>query len=285
MAILFAAGWLAASQAHRRATSASSSSTEEKISRYVRERFNIPATAKLEVSRLEAAPFADFYQTVISVDDGKNPKSAQKAFVTKDGHYLIFGNIYSLGADPATDVERTVSMADQPSVGPTDAPVTIVEYADLECPTCGMLQKLIEDNLIPKYGNKIRIVFKDFPLFQIHDWAMTAAIASQCSYEINPNAFYKYRSTIFANQSLINVANVRSLLLDFGERNGIDRLKLSTCIDSRASLGRVEADLREGNALSISSTPSCFINGKLVVGANPQDYYNAIDEALRKTGR
>jgi protein-disulfide isomerase len=285
-AILFAAGWLAASQAHRRPVRAtSSSSTEEKISHYVRARFNVPAATKLTVLPLKPSQFAGFYETTIVVDDGHHPKSAQQALVTKDGRYLIFGQVYSLDTDPATQVARSVSLADQPSIGPPNAPVTIIEYADLECPTCGLLQKVIEDNILPKYGNKIRIVFKDFPLFQIHDWAMTAAIASQCAYEIDPTAFFKFRSTVFANQSLINAANVRTMLLDFGERNGIDRLKLSSCIDSRASLGRVESDLKEGNELSIASTPSCFINGRLVVGANPQDYYNAIDEALRKAGR
>jgi protein-disulfide isomerase len=285
-AILIAAGALAASQAHRRPVKATaSSSTEEKISHYVRERFNVPAATKLTVEPLKSSPFADFYATTIVVDDGQHPKSAQQALVTKDGRYLIFGQVYSLDTDPATQVKQSVSLTDQPSVGPANAPVTIVEYADLECPTCGLLQKVLEDNILPKYGNKIHIVFKDFPLVQIHDWALTGAIASQCAYEINPTAFFKYRSTVFANQSLINAANARTMLLDFGERNGIDRLKLSSCVDSRASLGRVEADLKEGNELSIQSTPSCFINGQLVVGANPQDYYNAIDEALRKAGR
>ncbi len=81
---------------------------------------------------------------------------------------------------------------------------------------------------------------------------------------------------------MIDAANVRTLLLDFGQRAGLDRLKLATCLDSKASLPRVEADMREGQKLGIMSTPTLFINGVPVVGLNPDHIYQLIDEALQK---
>src|SRR5579875_3553007 len=91
-----------------------------------------------------------------------------------------------------------------------------------------------------------------------------------------------YRSSIFAHQSEINVTNVRDQLLQLGENAGLNRLKLAACMDSEASLSRVEADLREGNELQVTSTPTCFINGKMVVGIQPPaEFYKVIDAALR----
>jgi protein-disulfide isomerase len=255
--------------------------TEQKIIKYVRERFGVPAATKLTVSPFEDSEFGDFYKTTIHVDNGKQ-KSAQQIYVTKDGHYLVIGNIYTLGADPRREVERTISLQDQASVGPANAPVTIVEFADLECPTCARMHQFLENNVIPKYRNKVRIVFKEFPLVQIHDWALTAAIADQCSYQLDPAAYVRYRTAIFQNQGLINAVNVRTLLLDFGERAGLNRLKLATCIDSKASLPRVEASVREGQELGVSSTPTLFINGTPVIGLpQPDQFYKIIDNALR----
>ncbi len=135
--------------------------------------------------------------------------------------------------------------------------------------------------MIPKYGNKIRIVFKEYPLVTIHDWALTAAIANECAYQLNPADYVRYRSTIFESQGMINAANVRTLLLDFGQRAGLDRLKLATCLDSKESLPRVEADMHEGQKLGIMSTPTLFIDGTPVVGLSPDRIYQMIDKALQ----
>ncbi|HUZ46406.1 MAG TPA: thioredoxin domain-containing protein [Terriglobia bacterium] len=271
---------LVASQTTRKSAKMSESATEQKIIHYVRERFGIPDAAKLVVAPFQDSEYHDFFQTTIYVDNGKR-KSAQRAFITKDGHYMVIGNIYALNTDPRKEVEHSISLRGQPSVGPANAPVTIVEYADLECPMCARMQQFLEQEVVPKYGNRVRIVFKEFPLVAIHDWALTAAIANQCSYELNPSLYFRYRSMIFKNQSTINGANVRTLLLDFGQRSGLNRLRLATCIDSKQSLPRVEADMREGQQLGISSTPTLFVNGQPVVGMpSPAQFYKLLDQTL-----
>ncbi len=276
---LFTVGMFASQTTHQ--IRGNFSATQQRILQYVRERFGIPAGTKLTISPFEDSEFHDFYRTTIYVDNGKK-KNKQVAFVTKDGHYMVIGNIYALAMDPRKQVEHSISLKDQPSVGPANAPVTIVEYADLECPMCARMQAFLETKVIPKYGNKVRIVFKEFPLVSIHDWALTGAIANECAYEIDPSAFFHYRSVIYKNQDLINGANARTLLLDFGQRVGINRLKLATCIDSKQSLPRVEADAQEGQQLGIASTPTLFVNGRPVVGLpSPERFYKIIDDALR----
>ncbi|TAM80086.1 MAG: hypothetical protein EPN47_16470 [Acidobacteria bacterium] len=270
---------MVASPTVQRNIAANASATNRKIVDYVRTTFKVPAEVKLTVGPFHSSDFADFYETTIYGQNGEK-KSATPAFMTKDGRYAVIGSVFNLGADPRREVESTVSLRNQPSVGPAEAPVTIVEFADLECPTCAEMQKFIETQLIPKYGDKVRIVFKEFPLVTIHDWALQAAIANECGYQLDPASYFRYRSIIFESQGMINAANVRQLLLDFGQRAGLNQLKLSVCLDSKASLPRVEADMQEGRKLEIMSTPTLFINGTPVVGLSAERIYALIDKDL-----
>lgn len=270
---------MVASSTVQRNLSANASATNQKIVEYVRTTFKVPAEVKLSVAPFHDSDFADFYETTIFGQEGTK-KSATPAFMTKDGRYAVIGSVFNLSSDPRTEVQNTISLRNQPAVGPAGAPVTIVEFADLECPTCAEMHKFIETQLIPKYGDKIRIVFKEFPLVTIHDWALQAAIANECGYQQSPADYFRYRSIIFESQGMINAANVRQLLLDFGQRAGLNQLKLSVCMDSKASLPRVEADMQEGHKLGIMSTPTLFINGTPVVGLSADRIYALIDKDL-----
>ena len=271
---------LVASSTIQHNVAANSSARDKKIVDYVRTKFHVPAEVKLSVGPVKASEFADFYETTIYGQAGEK-KSATPAFITKDGRYTVIGSIFNLSTDPRREVEQTITLRDQPTLGPANAPVTIVEFADLECPTCAEAQKFLENQLVPKYGNKVRVVFKEFPLVPIHDWSLQAAIANECVYQMNPSDYFRYRSIIFDSQGMINAANVRQLLLDFGQRIGVNQLKLATCLDSKASLPRVELDMREGQKLGIMSTPTLFINGTPVVGLYPDRIYALIDKDLR----
>ena len=255
----------------------------EKIIQYVRQQFMVPESAKITATDLRESIYPDFLETTITVDDGKNPQS-QPLFVSKNMHYLVVGSIFNLGGDPPGEISRLISLQDQPTQGPASAPVTLVEYSDLECPVCGSLQEELETDIIPKYGNKLRVVFKELPLVQIHDWALTGAIATQCAYQIDPSKYTVYRSAIFKNQESLSAQHARDLLLHFGAEAGIDNVKLAACIDARASLPRVEANMHEAQALGIGQTPTSYINGRVIISAPPpSDFYKLIDEALSET--
>src|SRR5271167_3655835 len=144
---------LLAAQAKRAATEGSETETRDKILRYLHERFPLSPTARMTVGPLRPSAFPGFYQTTVTVEDGKQT-GTQDFYVSKDGHYLIQGNVYTLGADPRREAERQISIQGKPSVGPANAPVTIVEYADLQCPTCAKMHEFLENQLLPKYGDK-----------------------------------------------------------------------------------------------------------------------------------
>lgn len=245
--------------------------------------YKVPSSWNITVGPLERSAVPNFLQASVGFQNGSK-KSGGTFYVTSDKHYGVLGSVYILRSP--REVESLINTENQPYSGGADAPVTIVEYADLECPTCARLQPFLENQVLPKYGNKVKVIYKDFPLPpRIHPWSHEAAIASQCAYQIDPAAFARYRTSIFAQQEQINVANVHDKLLQLADDVGIDRLKLAACLDSQASLPRVEADLREGKELQVDETPTCFINGRMIVGFQPaENFYKLIDQALG-TGR
>jgi protein-disulfide isomerase len=252
------------------------------IVQHVREQFKIPEATNLSVGPFHDSGLPNFLATTVAADNGKQ-KQTQDFYITGDNRILVLGNILNLGLDLRREALRTIVTTNQPTQGPAHAPVTIVEYADLECPMCGRLHEFLEKELLPKYGDKVRLIFKEFPLVQIHDWSLTAAIANECVYEIKPEAFASYRSLIFQNQSTTNAANVRDTLLGYADQVGVDRVRLAGCLDSKASLPRVDAGAREAKRLELQSTPTCFINGRMLVGyPSAEAYYKAVDAALKE---
>lgn len=257
------------------------SNPEADITRQITEVFKIPASVKLSVGPFERSPFPGFLQTTITARSPERTQT-QKYFVTRDKRFLVLGGIFNMGVDPRRQALRTLKLTDQPYIGSPDAPVTIVEFADLECPTCAREHEFIEKELMPKYRGKVRLVFKEFPLLQIHQWAFTGALACQCAYQIDPSKYVAYRTSIFEHQANITAPTARDLLLYYGQQVGLDRLKLASCLDSKASLPRVEENLREGRELGVDRTPTFYINGRLLVGGGPPDaFYREVDEALR----
>jgi len=254
--------------------------THEKIIQFVRDRFGIPVADKITMTDLRESAFPDFLETTITVDDGKDKKSIP-FYVSRNMKYMVEGSIFNLGGDPRQTIVRLISLKDQPAQGPASAPVTLVEYSDLECPICAKFHDQLETEIIPKYGDKLRVVFKEFPLVTIHDWALSGAIAAQCAYQIDPSTYVAFRSAVYKDQESMNADHARDMLLHFGAEAGIDNMKLAACIDSKDTLSRVEANMREGEALGIGQTPTSYVNGRIFIGAGPSaDLYKLIDEAM-----
>jgi len=252
------------------------------IVQHVRETFKIPAESSVTAGPVRASSYPNLLAIAVTVDDGKQ-KQNQDFYVTEDRRCLVVGTIFDLTIDPRREALQNIVTADQPSLGPASAPVTVVEFSDLQCPACARVHGFLEKELVPKYGDKVRVIFKEFPLPSIHDWSLMGSVANQCAYQINPLTYVPYRSLIFKNQSSFNATNARSLLLDYGERVGLNRLQLGACMDAKASLPRIELSVREGNKVGVTRTPTSFVNGTMVVGLeSPEAFYRVVDEALRQ---
>ena len=254
---------------------------------YIRDQFKVPANVTLTAGPFHPSKYAGFLDTTVTANDGVHSQN-QDFLVTEDKKFLNLGNaVFDLNKDPRSEALHTISMKDQPFQGAARAPVTIVEYADLECPSCARMHQYLEDQFMPKYKDKVRLVFKEYPL-PSHPWGETGAIANECAYDIDPSKFLPYRTLIFQHQNDVdavqtNSSQVRDLLLSYGQQVGLDRGKLAACFDSQSSKSRVDAGHHEGEELSVSQTPTLFVNGKVLAGPPPDVLTQAVEDALKES--
>jgi protein-disulfide isomerase len=202
--------------------------------------------------------------------------------VSDDGRWLFRGDPVDLTVDPRKAVMDRVVLTDQPSRGPADAKVTIVEYSDFQCPYCGRAWELVEKEVLPKYADKVRFVFKQMPLNQIHPWAEGAAIASECAFKQGNDQFWKVYDGLFAQQAAITEQNLRGKVEEIATAAGnVDVPKLLACLDAKETLPAVQADVKEASDVGINSTPTFVINGRRLNGAQSAEAFaKMIDEEL-----
>lgn len=172
---------------------------------------------------------------------------------------------------------KDVVAGDAPYMGGADAKVTIVEFSDFQCPFCARGATLMEE-LKKKYGNKIKVAFKNFPL-PFHNHAKKAAEAALCAHEQKEAQFWKMHDKMFADQSGLNNDGLIAKAVSIG----LDKKKFTECLESGKFSKKVNADVEEGQKVGVKSTPTFFVNGKMVNGAQPIEVFSElIDEELAK---
>jgi protein-disulfide isomerase len=179
--------------------------------------------------------------------------------------------VRALFAPPRREVP--VSNAD-PSDGDPSAPVTIVEFSDFQCPFCQRVAPTLAQ-IRARYGDNVRVVWKDFPLTQIHSRAFKAAEAAHCAGE--QGKYWNYHDRLFANQQSLDVADLKS----YAAALGLNAAKFGECLDTERHAERVRAGIAQGTKLGVSSTPTLYINGRAFSGAQPFEVLaSVIDEEL-----
>lgn len=168
-----------------------------------------------------------------------------------------------------TPVRFEVSEDDDPALGPADAKVVLIEFGDYECPFCKRWRLQVFDPLMEKYGAQIRYVYRDFPLTSIHPEALPAAIAANCAGE--QGKYWEFHDKLFLGDSLGH-----EVYLQYAEELGLDMDAFQACLQDKAQEEEVMKDFREGLQLGVQGTPTFFINGAPVVGAQPLAVFEAI---------
>lgn len=197
---------------------------------------------------------------------------------------FVFLCVAALAQTPATAPEEAapvkLNLENQPSFGPADAPVTIVEFGDFECPSCRAEAPVLRQLMPDLYPGKFRVVFKDFPLETIHPWARAASDAARCIFRQNPQAFWKFYDWDYDNQDDITVENLKSKVLAWAAGNGVNAADLGRCIDSKATDAEVAQNISEGRALGVRGTPTVFVNGRKAGSGNMIALQRIIDAEL-----
>jgi len=169
--------------------------------------------------------------------------------------------------------------SDDPFDGPADAPVTLVEFADFQCPFCGRLAPTLKQ-LRQRYGDRLRIIWKDFPLTRIHPQAFQSAEAANCARE--QGKFWEYHDRLFTNQQTLT----RAALKQYARDSGIDAAQFNACLDSSKYAPRVRDAAAAAAQLGITSTPTTYINGRMISGARPYEAFTeVIDDELDRLRR
>lgn len=232
---------------------------------FVRNLFAWGPDYAVKLGPLTQSPSPDFYQVPLTVTIHEQSDTGT-VFVSKDGKTFLRGEMFSMGTNPYADNLKKLHLDGNPSIGPTSAKVTMVEFSDFECPHCRELYEGLK-TLLPEHPD-VRFVFKDFALTQIHPWAETAAIGARCAYIQNPESFWPVYSQIFDNQDLLSVENIWDKLNEFAAQANLDKDTFKSCLSSKEAKDAVENNHREGESLSVNSTPTIFINGRPIPGGD-----------------
>ncbi len=198
------------------------------------------------------------------------PKGQQvtRIYVTPDQKHAFTGELVPFGADPFAEARQQLKATTGPARGPKDAAITIVEFGDLECPACKAAQpnitKLVEDE------PKVKLVFQNYPLEQIHKWALTGAKYEDCLARQNNDAVWKFIATVYEHQSEINEQNVDQMLKGYVKDSGGDPDAVAACVAKPETEKRVRDSIALAQKLDVTSTPTFFINGRRLVGFSSQ---------------
>lgn len=181
------------------------------------------------------------------------------------------------GAGGANISTRTYAVAttDDPSLGPKDAKVTIVEFGDFQCPFCRKAYPIIRATAA-KFKNDVKVIYRDFPLADDHPLAQLAAQAGWCAHE--QGLFWPWHDKAFQNQDRLS----REVLINLAIQSGIEPEKFSACLDSQTASEEVKEDMRDGLLAGVEGTPTWFINGYRVAGVIPEDILEKIIQELIK---
>ena len=172
---------------------------------------------------------------------------------------------------PPAAIRVQVSADGAPVRGAADAPVTIVEFSDFECPFCKQTHPTLKQ-LLERYPGKVRLAYRDFPLDSIHPQARRAAEAARCASD--QGKFWEYHDVLFTQSPQLALEDLRR----YAGQVGLDVTKFDGCLAAGVHKAAVQRDLDEGNRLGITGTPAFFINGRTLTGAQPLDAFTRLIE-------
>lgn len=275
-----------------RAQAPSTADLNRRVERQVREVLQAPPYVHIEVTdRQPSKDFAgwDDLTVMLSANEHKQPVHF---LIAKDNSRMYSMSKIDLSKDPYQATMDKIDIAGRPVRGNKDAKVTVVVFDDFQCPFCSRMHQVVTSSL-KTYGDRIKVIYKDFPLSDIHPWAMRAAVDGQCLAGLNSGAFWDYADYVHANGQQIsaakNVADGQSAELDkitadIAKKHDVDLGKLNVCLKEQPKK-QLDASIAEAEKLGLNATPAIFVNGQKLEGAVPPSQFEAVlDQALKDAG-
>jgi len=262
----------------------------ERVQRQVRAYFNMPPDVAITLGKPASSEFPNYESLPITMSKGEKTQTID-FLVSADGKTLVRFMKIDLTKDVYAENMSKISLADRPVRGNPQAKVTIVNFDDFECPFCARMHNTLMSEILPQYSDKIKIVYKDYPLISIHPWAQHAANDANCLAKQSGTAYWQLADYLHGNQRSIPQGNLPAasaeldrLTLDFGKKNGADLTQLQACVKAQSD-AVVKASIAEGDKLNVNATPTMFINGERLEGAlDADEVRSALDRQLLAAG-
>jgi protein-disulfide isomerase len=264
------------------------SQLNRRIEVLVRSQFEVPPNVNVSIGATSKSDFPGFQNLPITFSS-KGKQSVVNFLLSDDGNTVARLEKFDISHNPAD----TISLQNRPVRGSPDAKVTIVNFDDLECPYCARMHAQLFPGTEDHYKGLVKFIYKDYPLVEIHPWAMHASVDSGCLAEQNGEAFWKFVDYVHAHGDEVSGTShdvqqagktLDKLAHEEGVRSKLDLTKLDACI-AKQDDSTVRASMKQGDSLGVNGTPTLFINGERISGALPDaDLRAAIDRALREAG-
>lgn len=207
------------------------------------------------------------YQLVITVE-AQTQAQFQK--------YALSQKPVTTSIDQELGIRKELETKDDPSWGPDDAKIVIVEFSDFQCPFCKQAFPIIQ-KIKREYQDSVKIIYRDMPIVNIHPDALNAAMAAECADD--QDKFWQYHDNIFINQDDLSVGNLKLI----ASQIGLDLNEFNECFTSEKYLSEVQNDLQDGLRFGVTGTPTFFINGIKIPGVIPYNTFKQIIDKLLKT--
>lgn len=222
--------------------------------------------------------YGELYELNIDIIKNGQVINTRPVWITKDGKILIFNLLNmseALQKKPMKELTKVnVTADDSPYIGPKNASVVIIEFADYQCPLCDRFYKQTESKILKNYAGKIKFVYRDFPLVNMHIFAMNASLAADCAGE--QGKYWEYHNLLFTNQ---NEWSKTGNFSKYAEELDMNMTEFNSCFTSQKYINKVKQDKQVGIKAGVTGTPTFFINGIPLVGAQP---YNAFETIINR---
>jgi protein-disulfide isomerase len=254
----------------------------------VRTQFNVPQDYTVTIGARKPSQVPGYETLPITFSRGS--KSTPYDFlISSDGKTLARFETFDLAKDPAFMIDTT----GRPVRGNPAAKVTVINFDDLECPYCARMHQALFPSTLNRYKDKVRFIYKDYPLTEMHPWAIHAAVDANCLAAQNGDVYWSYVDYLHSHGQEVSgedrevnksFANLDRIARQEATVAKLDSTKLDACL-AKQDETQVRASMKEGDKLGLDSTPSLFVDGERVIGAIPEDQvWMVIDRALRAAG-
>ena len=256
----------------------------------VRSQFNMPPDVALAIGQRTSSEFPGYDNLPVTISRGSRSQEL-KFLISKDNKTLARLETFSLDKNPAMNID----IAGRPVRGNPNAKVTVINFDDLECPYCARMHQSLFPSTLNRYKDKVRFVYKDDPLTEIHPWAMHAAVNANCLAEQSGDVYWKFVDYLHSHGQEVNgdgqdrdvkksFATLDRIAKDEGTVAKLDMDKLNACV-AKQDESKVKQSATQAEALGIEGTPALFIEGERINGAMPEEQlWIVIDRALRAAG-